>query len=589
MLPHKSKTLTRTALLIAAAAILLAGCADSPEEKAAKELRRLTEEAIKIAEKGPSVSTDQENPGITDAADVYANARKTLQTALAKASIAGDAAAPAWLAHGNLCFAQVRHMRQQISQFTSPVSDVVDELTVLAGKITELHVRREKLLQAADTIANETRQLTDLLEGTPDLQGLKAKLAHARTQLNDLAAQREKWLADQQNAQQNAGNIQRQADEKLQAAQLTAGDQKMNLLNEAFELMRQKKQPFIQAQEAADQVKLLDQQIAILRPTVQQLEKQSDATAKRIAELTDSPELEKINSGSAEVDDHLQKHAARVDWLAADLKKGLQACAAHVAQMTELLDTAISDYKKVRARSLSQVANVRTADANAWKASIAADQIIFNQHVSGRLQAIAAGRLGNISDVLNNLAEQYFKIPQDDANAIMQAYDEAITAYAAAPASDKSAKDVMATHVLALYGKALFAERLGDYDAADAAINAADELLEKVKQLDPVFFTSVTAQLLNPSAEFIPPMSVDLSATYEEFKKQFQAWKQLRGDEKKAEVERLLNVLNTMKPPLDPQEFERIIGPERQALEAQLARGFDEPASDGLGDPNYMF
>jgi hypothetical protein len=62
----------------------------------------------------------------------------------------------------------------------------------------------------------------------------------------------------------------------------------------------------------------------------------------------------------------------------------------------------------------------------------------------------------------------------------------------------------------------------------------------------------------------------------------------LSGDVKKAEVERLLAMLDNMPPPFDPGEFNRIIGPERQALQAQMAKGFDEPAFD-MNDPNNFF
>ncbi|HPD48343.1 MAG TPA: hypothetical protein P5279_12345 [Anaerohalosphaeraceae bacterium] len=580
MLPHNSRIVTETVLLCTVIACILVGCSDSPENKAAKELRQMTEAALQLIEKGPGL----DDSGVSDPLQLYVEARGRLQSALAKANLAPRAAEPARLAHGNLCFAQVRHMRNATHQLNTPVSDVVDELTVIARKIADLRLRQEELRQAVDAIETETRQLTDLLEGTADKQGLRAKLADAQARLQDLTAQRAARAAEQQAAQDNAALIQHQADEKLQAAQLTTGEEKMTLLNAAFELMRQKKDPMTKAQEAADQIEILDEKIVLLQPEVNQLTRQVDATAKRIEHLKTSGDREKIQSGITEADEQIQKHNARVDWLVADLKKGLDACAKHVADMTELLDTAIADYRKITG-SLRDTAAARAADASFWKASVAADRFAFNQHISTRLQAIAAAELGPVSATLNEVAAQYFEIPEDQAKSILASFDQAITHYTDSPASGKAAKDIMAGHVLTLYGKALFAERLGDYDTADAAVEAADEVLAKIKQLDPVFFTSVTAQLLNPSADFIPPMSVDLTATYEEFKKQFQPWKQMRGEQKKAEVERLLALLDSMKPPLDPEEFNRIIGPERQALEAQLAKGFDEPATST--DPNY--
>ena len=52
--------------------------------------------------------------------------------------------------------------------------------------------------------------------------------------------------------------------------------------------------------------------------------------------------------------------------------------------------------------------------------------------------------------------------------------------------------------------------------------------------------------------------------------------------------ERLLAMLDEMPPPLDPGEFKRIIEPERQALQAQMTKGFEEAAFD-MSDPNNFF
>ena len=54
-------------------------------------------------------------------------------------------------------------------------------------------------------------------------------------------------------------------------------------------------------------------------------------------------------------------------------------------------------------------------------------------------------------------------------------------------------------------------------------------------------------------------------------KKQFQPWKQLRGEEKEQEVYRLLTVIEQMDEPEDPQEYELTIGLEKKLLEEQVS------------------
>lgn len=94
-------------------------------------------------------------------------------------------------------------------------------------------------------------------------------------------------------------------------------------------------------------------------------------------------------------------------------------------------------------------------------------------------------------------------------------------------------------------------------------------------------------------------MAVDSTIYYEQMKEQFQDWKKLRGEEKEVEVQRLLAMLDGMGQPEDLDVFNRIIGPERQQLEAALTTGFkkkedlgaeeyEEEYEEDYSDPNYF-
>ncbi len=271
--------------------------------------------------------------------------------------------------------------------------------------------------------------------------------------------------------------------------------------------------------------------------------------------------------------------------LAANLTKGLKAYTATTAEMTDLLDKAIADYRKIRSRSLAQTGKSRLADSHFYKASVAAERIAFNRHIAARLDAIAKADLGTVSTTLANIAKQYSQANEQANTAVMDNYDQAIAGYTA------GGKEVMSSHALALYGKMTFAEQLGDYDKAEAAMDAARNLLGEIAKDDPVFFKSITARLVSESTDYIPPMPVNYAAQYEEFKKQFLGWKRLPRDEKEVEVERLLAMLDNTPQPLDPDAYKRIIEPERQSLQAQMAKGFDAVEIDidmNLSDPNYF-
>ncbi len=581
MLSNRRQILIKSVLYAVVCISLIVGCSDNPQNKAARELRRVTDKALALAEKGPSI--DPAN-GPIDAGAVYAKARRELGQVLARAAAAGEAADSAYLAGGNLYFAQVRHIRNQLAQQNLPIAAAVDDLSVLAGKIVRLQIQQERLEQLKKAMGTEITQLTGLLEGTAANQGFKAQLADVQDQLDGLDRQRTQWETAKQQAQDEAGRIEAQANAKLQQAQLASDPEKPALEKEGFDLLLAKKEPLIKAQEAADQIKILDGETALVKPKVEKLQNDVDKVARRIDEIQNSPEKEELQKQIGKIKDQLDQYNASGDSLAAEVSKGLDAYTATTAAMTDLLDKAIADYRKIRSSSLAQTGKYRLADCHFHKASIAAERIAFNRHIAARLEAIAKVDLGRVSTTLSDIAKQYSQVDEQTNTAVMDTYDQAIAGYTGA-----GGKEVMSSHALALYGKMIFAERLGDYDKADAALDAARNLLGEIAKSDPVFFKSITARLVSESTDYIPPMPVNYAAQYEEFKKRFQGWKRLLRDEKKVEVERLLAMLDNMPQPLDPDAFKRIIEPERQALQAQMVKGFDEVEIDiDLSDPNYF-
>ena len=566
----------------------MVGCSDNPQDKAAKELRRAADDALALAEKGPSI--DPAN-GPTDAGAVYAKARQELGQVLAKAGVAGEAADSAYLAGGNLYFAQVRHIRNQLAQQNLPIEEAIDDLSVLAEKIVKLQIQHESLEQLKKAMEAEISRLGELLKGTAATEdtaakkGIEAQLAEVKNHLAAFAQQQGQLETAKQKAQDEAGLIEAQANTKLQQAQLASGPEKADLEKEGFALLLAKKAPLAKAQKAIDQMEILDGKVALAKPKAEKLQNDVDKTARRIGEIEGSAEKRKLQDHLETIKEQLVEYNADAGSLAAKVAKGLDAYTATETEMTDLLGKAIADYDNIRSRSLKQTRQSRRGDSHLCKASVIAERIAFNEHIAARLQAIASADPGTVSTTLANIATKYTRVDEQANAAVMEMYDKAIAAYISAGTSGEAGKHIMSSQALALYGKMNFAEQLGDYDKADTALDEARALLEKILEADPKLRTSMTARLVSESMDYVPPMPVDYAARYEELKKQFQSWRRMSGDEKKAEVERLLAMLDEMPPPLDPGEFNRIIGPEQQALQAQMAKGFEEAAFD-LSDPN---
>jgi len=139
--------------------------------------------------------------------------------------------------------------------------------------------------------------------------------------------------------------------------------------------------------------------------------------------------------------------------------------------------------------------------------------------------------------------------------------------------------------VLALHEKMLIAEAIKDDDAAKDAMDASEQLTEKIQECDPGFELTALGQFTQGRTRYIPAMELDSETYYQGLKKQYQAWKKLTGKDKKDEAVKLLAELGKMTNPRDPEAFERIIGPEIILLE-QAATGKVQEAAVSSTDPN---
>jgi hypothetical protein len=300
----------------------------------------------------------------------------------------------------------------------------------------------------------------------------------------------------------------------------------------------------------------------------------------------------------------VDEHSSRIAWIATDLKEARATYDQAVDETISLFKQAADKYKKVKSQSGRKAAAVGLADSYGQIGVAGLDGMRFQQYFSSRLLSIASALETPAANTLGEVAWEYANGSADYAQKAKESFKLATDEYSKlqkryGTGRDEFACDVLKNYILALYGKMVVSEYLDEQDVVDEVLAQADELMEKALNCDPAFGRSITARLLSGSAEFVPSMAVDRTMYYTELKKEFQVWKAMRGEDKEAEVNRLLAMLNGMGEPEDMEGFERMIGPERQQLEAALARGFEEElvagegaeSSDDYGDyddPNYF-
>ena len=584
----ESKSSIKCLVMACIAVFVIVGCSDNPQNKAAKQLRQNAEKALDMAAKG----------------DIDKAARD-VQAALRDAAGAGAAAEPVLLASADLTFEQAQRQQSKVSEVAELANVALDEISLQVRRISRLQIQKDQLNYLLAATDREIEELSQSISGDTQSLGIEEKLADAGAELSQLEEQKAEFEQQRQRAQDSVDAIGRQADRKLRQAEAAYGDEKLELANAGYALLLTRKSHFLDAQAAGDRIRSVESQIAIVQPLMQKLQSDLASVGQQINDIRNSSQRQDSQAQLTEADRQIDEHSSRIAWLVTDLKKLQATYSQAVDETTSLFQKAADKYKKVKSQSARKAAAVGLADCYGQIAMAALDSMRFQQYFSLRLQSIASALESSASNNLNEVASQYAGASADYAQNAKESFNLATDEYSKLQkrfaGRDEFACDVLKNYILALYGKMVVSEYLAEQDVVDEVLAQADELMEKAQNCDPGFSRSVTARLLAGSAEFVPSMAVDSTMYYNEFKKEFQAWKTLRGADKEAEVNRLLAMLDGMGEPEDQDVFDRIIGPERQQLEAALARGFKEEfdvaAADGgdnygdysdYGDPNYF-
>jgi len=581
----ESKTLIYNCVAAFIAIFAIAGCSDNPENKAAKQLRQSAEKALDIAS----------NEGD------YEKASKAVQTALRSASEAGAAAEPVLLASGNLTFERAQRLQSNLLTFVDSANIALDEISVQVRQISSSQIQQERLSSLLAGMDGQIEELSKLIGGDADNVGIEEQLAAANAELGRLEEQKAAFEQQKQQAQDSIEDIQQQADEKLRQAEAARGDEKLKLQHAGYKLLLSKKSYFLETQGALDQIRAIESQIAIVEPSAQKLQADLVAVQQQMDDIRKSPQRGQSRIQLEDVKKQIDAQASRIAQLTASLKKARDSYCQAVEEIISLFQQAAKDYQKIKLQPVRRAAAIGLANCYGQTALAALDNMRFQQHLGSRLQAAANAVEGQPASTLSGIASQYAKAASDYGQKAKEKFDHAIEEYSKvqkrfASRSDEFACDVIKNYILLLYGKMVLSEYLAEFDIIDEVLAQADELMEKAQACDSRFSRSVTARLLKGSAEYTPSMAVDSTIYYEQFREQFQDWKKLRGEEKEAEVKRLLAMLDGMGEPEDPDVFNRIIGPERKQLEAALARGFKEEDSGAeeytddydYSDPNYF-
>ena len=582
----------KSILIVAAVACFvmpaLTGCSDKPENKAQAQLTQSTDRVLDEARDAFCLESPTQ-PNDSESIDKLDAAIAKLESEISKNRQAKEAVDSATLAKANLIFAKAQKMHAKLSELTVPVTRVTNSIVSNNNRIGELISQKDRLQALVEVDNERTAKLNELINGSIENEGLTKTLQARAAELDELNTEINKLDKQQQQTLDAATDLRAQADEKLRQAQNAAGQQKVELSTEGYELTSQSNHKQVQAQELANRIELVRSKVDIVKPVVEKLKADIRAAQEQISAISASTDFAQLKSQLQDVSDQLNTMNGEIG----DSIKTLgQAKAEYLEKSDEIiavLDAAIADYEKVRSSSARSIASEKNAVSCFWKASVFAEKVAAQSHYITILESVKAAMQDNSTVDVDALVESGKTDTAQFGKAAFENYDKSCEIYGSISGNAEYTCSIKKRQLLALYAKLMLAEQLGEYEISDKAAEQIDPLIESVKACDPDFSRSLVAKLVDGKMDFVPVLQIDNTEYYEGIRTQYQThgWPKLPLDQREGAVKELLANLEKLEheETFDREAYDSILGPEKQKLVAALERGFEEEAVNS-SDPN---
>ncbi len=556
---------------------LAAGCQDNPQDKAAKEVHQQIQAALAAPDK--------------------AAARQQIQSALASHRPTGLAQDSAHLATANLALDQGLSLRSDLMLQTLPLRKAADDIASELKRSQRLLLEKERIEKMLALQDEEITELNTLLTGAAEQPGLRTRLTEAQRELNELTSQREALLQQKNDIQTIIDDSQARSETLLRQADLAKGDEKLALQKQAYDLMLERTQDYVQVQAVENRIGILDDRIALTKLHVESLTDHIRQTTEKIETLQTNPNRQMLQEQIADIDRMLSAHQEQIAAYTDTIHSRLDAYRQTARQAIELFEQAAEQYQKVRSAD-AVAAAIRQADSYAYAAMVYADQISFLR----RLTSQAAGIMDAVDEALVRGLPERLPLHMDGQpelfEAVVALFDKADQAYETAmerarripERGREAACNVLKNRILALYSKMHLADTVGQYDLAAQVQEHLDQLKEQGQEFGSLFTHSEIARLVDRGLDYVPALPVNVELYFESIRQRLTEWKRLSEPEQQAAaVERNLAEMEALVRTYG-DEMARLLEPLKQEMEAAKARDFatPAPAPGTAADPNSL-
>jgi predicted nucleic acid-binding Zn-ribbon protein len=407
-------------------------------------------------------------------------------------------------------------------------------------------------------------------------------LEEVDTQKQQVLSQKTSLEAKRDQVQGTLDEQQSQADALMRRAELEKGDARLDLEKQAFAILQQRKDDYMQAQSLENQIDILNGELALIQVRFNGLTQSAQEIQNRIQEIETSSTRTALKQQLREVEGTISSNQQSLSVISAGISTGFRACRQLSDEACTMYEEAVSEFGKIRS-------NVKA-----------------HRNLLERLQ----GLLDSTDPVFVSAMQS--KLPmQSDFGAehkdkALTFFDQSVETYEKAAGmvsrlsgnlkpEDKSiiqdAKcSLLKSELLALYGKMQLADLTEAFDLANSTETAINELVQRGSELGVCFTQSETMRVvMNDGLNYLPSIPLNMEVFVEGKKQELSAWKRLPVSEQEPAVDNGILEIDSLIAQYG-QEIAGQLEPLKQEMLAAKERGFQEPElGGGFSDPNSGF
>ncbi|HOK95900.1 MAG TPA: hypothetical protein P5175_03105 [Anaerohalosphaeraceae bacterium] len=558
----------------------VAGCRDNPETKAAKAVRKQTAEAVRVS------ATEKDYPA----------AQQKVMAALVQNRTGGLTQDAALLASGTIALANGRQMQSDLGLKTLPLNQCADNIRKTLRRLEQLLLEKKRiegLLAGGDL---EVAELKKLLVGDAEHPGLQAQLEQANEQLSQLLSQKQKLQEEKNKVQAVLDEQQAQADALLRKAEMARGDEKLSLQQQAYAVLLQRKDFYVQAQAAENAIKNLDADTALVQVRIDGIKQSIEQVGQKAAAIEASAARVSLKQQMADIEREIAVYQQSLTALADKLKNDFSAYQETADRTAAIFEEASAEFEKIHSNDAQFSAAIGLAES-AHRAALAGEAPVKIQlDLARRLQNMTETADPNFAGVLQSRLSLPLQVQPEVKQKILALYDRAIENYekALAQASrfgSEAECSLLKSLVIASHDKMKFADLCQDFDLANAAETAMMALIQKGTEKGVCFTQSEVLKIIESEGlNYLPSMPLNMEVFIEGKRQELSAWKRLPISQQEAAVNEALPQIDALITQYG-QQMADALEPLKQEMLAAKERGFKEPvpAAGGPGEPNSLF